>query len=524
MFSISSASGQLTNSYSLVLTQDCGPASGTEVGAPYPNVGVKIKPYNPQVGGPQKPHPTAQPNQTSNQNGSIYFSSLSCSTGSFSLHYKIGGVWMDYYSILEVDCTDGQSSYFNTVKLPSDFSIREWLSCDEGTRFLPHGPFAHEAGCEQGLDIHIPNHFFSGTGDDAHEFILDVNRVNRNTGQVSDYATYSFTADDDAAGKLGAANEPYVYLDNCSSGSSTLYISFDEFMEANSGSFECGESIDLDVSLGVRCPTPDKIPVWSLAWVDYTFNTLNSPFQFVFKTRPSVDAQNGAPYQNGDPNDGILLNIDTDPNGSGQGPLLGNASATIQVEVDNSQLDCIESVEVYLYEYESCSAVFDPVNGLVSPGPGLTNPFDITNQFTPTNSFADVIFSTDILGGELNQNTCYYVELVAESVCGSTFETGGRFQTGSCSYCREIVDAPTATQIYPTYLKQGENLNMVFDKATLSEGTIQVHNMKGMLMTEQTISSQTKSYQMNTSNLTPGMYIVNIKVDGLDKFEKIVVQ
>lgn len=43
-------------------------------------------------------------------------------------------------------------------------------------------------------------------------------------------------------------------------------------------------------------------------------------------------------------------------------------------------------------------------------------------------------------------------------------------------------------------------------------------------MTDKTIPSQTKSCQMNTSNLTPGMYLVDIAVDGLHEIKQIVVQ
>jgi hypothetical protein len=522
--SVSDSFGQLTNTYNLTLTQECNGES--EIGGPIQGVGVRVQPYDPQVGGPQKPAPTAPPTQLSDVNGKVSFS-LACNNSAYAVYYRIGGAWTDYYSILEIDCTDGINPYFNMVKLPSNFRIESWGSCDAGTGFLPSQLFAIDVGCEQGLDIHIPNQFFSGSSKQiqTHEFILDVNRVNRNTGQMSDYTSFSFTATDNNAGKIAAAStNNEVYLVNCPNGTSHLYIDFAQIMENNSGSFECGQSLNLDVSLGVRCAQASRLPVWHEAWIEYTFNTLNSPIQFVFETRPSVDAQNGSPYQNGDPNDGILLNIDTDPNGSGQGPLLGNVSGGISVEVDNDQLDCIESVEVYLYEYESCSAVFDPDNGLVTPGSGLTNPIDITNQFTPTNSFADVQFSTDIIGGQLDQNTCYYVELVAESVCGSVFTTGGRFQTGSCSFCRIVKVAATSVKAYPTHFQQGENINLVFDKPTLSRGMIQVYDMNGILKTEETFPNHSKSYSMSTLHLNPGVYLLDIKVDGLHEGIKVVVQ
>jgi len=523
--SVSDSFGQLTNTYNLTLTQECITGE-SEIGGPIQGVGVRVQPYDPQVGGPQKPASTAPPTQLSDVNGKVSFS-LACNNSAYAVYYRIGGAWTDYYSILEIDCTDGINPYFNMVKLPSNFRIESWGSCDAGTGFLPSQLFAIDVGCEQGLDIHIPNQFFSGSSNpiQTHEFILDVNRVNRNTGQMSDYTSFSFTATDNNAGKIAAAStNNEVYLVNCPNGTSHLYIDFAQIMENNSGSFECGQSLNLDVSLGVRCAQASRLPVWHEAWIEYTFNTLNSPIQFVFETRPSVDAQNGSPYQNGDPNDGILLNIDTDPNGSGQGPLLGNVSGGISVEVDNDQLDCIESVEVYLYEYESCSAVFDPDNGLVTPGSGLTNPIDITNQFTPTNSFADVQFSTDIIGGPLDQNTCYYVELVAESVCGSVFTTGGRFQTGSCSFCRIVKVAATSVKAYPTHFQQGENINLVFDKPTLSRGMIQVYDMNGILKTEETFPNHSKSYSMSTLHLNPGVYLLDIKVDGLHEGIKVVVQ
>jgi len=517
--------GQLTNTYTLRLTENCFSDSNLENGDPAINVGVRVQPYDPQVGGPQKPAPTAPPTQLSDINGLVSFN-LACNNSSYAVYYRIGGAWTDYYSILEIDCSDAVNPYFSTVKLPSNFRIEEWVSCDQGTGFLPSELFARKVGCEQGLDIHIPNQFFSGTGMQPNEFILDVNRVNRNTGQMSDFTSFSFEADDNNAGKITAASSNNeVYLVNCPSGTSHLYIDFDQIMENKSGPFECGQSVNLDVSLGVKCADqPSRLPVWHEAWIEYTFNSLNSPIQFVFETRPSVDAQNGSPYQNGDPNDGILLNIDTDPNGSGQGPLLGNASGGISVEVNNNQLDCIESVEVYLYEYDSCTAAFDPENGLVTPGSGLTNPEDITNQFTPTNSFADVNFSTDIIGAPLDSNTCYYVELVAENVCGAVFTTGGRFQTGSCNYCRVVKEAPTSIKVYPTYFQQGEDVNLVFDKSTLSRGTIQVYDMKGILKTEETFQRYTKSYQMSTLDLNPGLYFVDIKIDGLHEVIKLVVQ
>ena len=515
---------QLTNTYNLRLTENCTSPTNLENGDPAINVGVRVQPYDPQVGGPQKPAPTTPPTQLSDINGRVSFS-LPCNNSAYAVYYRIGGAWTDYYSILEIDCTDGVNPYFNTVKLPSNFTIREWLSCDALTGFLPSELFARQVGCEQGLDIHIPNQFFSGMGTQEHEFILDVNRVNRNTGQMSDYTSFSFTADDDNSGKMAAAsNNNEVYLVNCPNGTSHLYIDFAQIMENNSGSFECGQSLNLDVSLGVKCNQPSRLPVWHEAWIEYTFNTVNSPIQFVFETRPSVDAQNGSPYQNGDPNDGFLLNIDTDPNGNGQGPLLGNASGGISVEVDNNQLDCIESVEVYLYEYESCSAPFDPQNGLVTPGSGLTNPIDITNQFTPTNSFADVQFSTDITAGQLDQNTCYYVELVVESVCGAVFTTGGRFQTGACGFCRIVKEAPTSVKVYPTYFQQGEDVTLVFDKSTISPGTIQVYDMKGILITKKILPSQSKSHSMNTLNLDAGVYLLDIQVDGLHEAIKVVVQ
>ena len=67
-------------------------------------------------------------------------------------------------------------------------------------------------------------------------------------------------------------------------------------------------------------------------------------------------------------------------------------------------------------------------------------------------------------------------------------------------------------------------VNLIFDKPTISPGTIQVYDMKGILKTEESFPSHSKSYQMSTLNLNAGVYLADIKVDGLHEVVKMVVQ
>lgn len=520
------AFSQLTNSYQLHLVEDCGGASGTEIGVPYVNVGVKLQPYNPQIGGPQKPHPTAQPTQFSDQFGNVFLNNLSCVTKSFTVHFQISGVWLDYYSIIEVDCTDGQPSYFNVVKLPDNYTIREWVSCDQGTRFIPNGPFGRDVHCDE-MKIHIPNQFFSNAGDN-HEIILEVNRVNRNTGQVSHLTTFSFISSDDPSQKpmLAGGNEN-LGIENCSSGSSNLFIDFHKVMDnaIKNSSIGCNQLLNLDVSLGIKCTDPTSIPVWHLGWVNYTVNNIVEGFDFDFTATTIVDGYNIPPYQNGSSSDGLLNNVDTDPNGTGQGPILGDNSAGIEIEVDQNKLNCLQRVLVYLYKYESCTAPWDPQNSLVPPGPNRSNPIDITNQFSSSNQFANVAFSSDIVGGLLDQESCYYVEVVVQNTCGRTYTTGGRFNvTNNCSFCRRISKSPTSVKVYPTVVNGNSEINVSFDHKTLTDGKVLIFDMKGLKHSDQKLPKQTKTAQVNLSNLTPGTYMTQIIVDGIYQTTRIVVQ
>jgi len=522
---------QLSDVYELKLTKEC-PGSGEEFGGtPFAYVGLKVLNYDPQLGLPPKPHHTVKPTLYADINGEVTLT-LSCSSSAYAIYYYISGEWRDYFTILETDCTDPTGTYIKGVKLPGNFNIREWVSCDygsNGTRYIAAGPFGRSVDCDQ-MNIHIPNQFFTGAyGTQENEFILKVNRVNRLTGQVSHLTSFSFTAENNSMGKLNAANlNSELNIETCASGTSNLYIDFNQVvsnaLSGSSSTIGCGDIIYFDVSLGVKCLSPDYLPIWHLGWIDYTYNYLDSEFPLNLKTTADVDAQNGSPYQNIDPYDGILLNVATDPNGSLVGPLLGNGTGAFDIEVNSDLIGCIESVKAFLYKYETCSAPFDPSGGLVQPVGDGANPYDLTNQFSPTNTTATVVFSAGLAGQPLDVNSCYYIEIEVENSCGEIFTSGGRFRTGSCTYCRTVKDKLSSIQVFPTQLDRGSIINIKFDTATLSRGYIRITDIRGMLQSEHDIPSESKTHQINALNLTPGMYLVDIAVDGLHEIKQIVVQ
>src|SRR6056297_2122690 len=187
---------QLSVVYELKLTKEC-PGSGEEFGGtPFAYVGLKVLNYDPQLGLPPKPHHTVKPTLYADINGEVTLT-LSCRSSAYAIYYYISGEWRDYFTILETDCTDPTGTYIKGVKLPGNFNIREWVSCDygsNGTRYIAAGPFGRSVDCDQ-MNIHIPNQFFTGAyGTQENEFILKVNRVNRLTGQVSHLTSFSFTA------------------------------------------------------------------------------------------------------------------------------------------------------------------------------------------------------------------------------------------------------------------------------------------------------------------------------------------
>lgn len=518
-----------------------GCESGDEE-TPLPNVGVHMVNYDGLTGTPPKPGPTTSPNWGYTSSGGWAGTRLCCDQEEVALWFKPPGASEYRESFVLIDLSDygcGEASYaYLTVNLIDDFEIRKWDGCGNGTSYIPHGPL--QTGndvCAENYYINIPNQFYS----DEYASVLRIEKVNRTTGAKQLIVETSPTCLTDLAGMDDfQQNQDEIYADECEDIQGNYLKLFYNLHDYMGNFFDCEETIYLDVSLGIKCCNGDGLINWHTGYLNYESAVPQADLDFNYKVTPTAEAySNGTVYDNGTQGDGIVLNIDQDYCGQADGPVIGDVFGQIHLEVYEIYEECIESITLKLYKYNSCDFSIDcdyetdsscdidgdfdcDIDDLVANGDvTYIGSADLTQNYISSPQSNEMTYTlSQIKGSAFDMNSCYFTELIYETTCNK-ISHGGRFRTNNCSWCKIEKDAATTVNMFPN--PTSDFLFIEFDKPLLNTGRIEIINLYGQKVYDSKLERDTKLFKYDMSEYTPGVYLIHTKSANIDETTKIII-
>jgi|GEM_PF-1913382 hypothetical protein len=302
----------------------------------------------------------------------------------------------------------------------------------------------------------------------------------------------------------------------------------------------CEEPSNITLNINLYCCSEDGPSDEPFVNLSYTFIwqpdvTIPDPL-FYFSTGNLTEAMNnGTVYDNGNQTDNLLINFDNTPTQfTGNGPILGRVSLglTFVEEIVNSA--CLEKFTVEFFEFTQCDLVdwaagdpmtYDHDNDPETPE---ISEMDVTGEVTedgytvslfdlPTDPNGNPVITFDI-------SSCYYVKVKMHNKCGDVIEEYGRFNTASCNFCRLVQEEapPLEATVYPSVVR--DRINIQLSRSSNSETEVSIYDVSGRPIGQRVFDANNTQLQINSLNVSSGMYFIQIKSGDFEKVSKIFIQ